>query len=115
MLTNIPRSFFFKWCNDGENMKTVTVSATSKLKEINFLMEPIIDDNAVPRNIRRVVSEARSKLEGGDCELDVRIANAIYMLDEISSDINMPAHTRTDVWNLISELEKLKEELIETK
>ena len=35
MLTNIPRSFFFKWCNDGENMKTVTVSATSKLKEIN--------------------------------------------------------------------------------
>lgn len=93
----------------------LAVSAMLKLKDIRFLMEPIISDNAVPRNIRKALSEAQAKLESGNGDLEVGIASAIYLLDEISNDINMPAHTRTDVWNLISELEKLKEELIKSK
>jgi len=41
----------------------------------------------------------------------VKIASAIYSLDEVANDINMPFHARTDIWNLVKELEKLKEEL----
>lgn len=81
-----------------------------KLRQIAELMEPVTEDNTVPRNIRRAVSEAREKiLSEGDTS--VNIATAIYKLDDISNDINMPFHTRTELWGIVSELEKLKEEI----
>jgi len=82
-----------------------------RVRQINALMEPIINDTSVPRNIRKAVHDARERiLKSGD-DLDVSISSAIYLLDEAANDINMPFHARTDVWNLVSELEKLKEEI----
>lgn len=75
------------------------------------LMDSIIEDNGVPRNIRRVVEEAKNKMKGDKKELGVNVSAAIYMLDDISNDINMPSHTRTDIWSLISELEAIKEKV----
>jgi hypothetical protein len=89
----------------------MAVSLDEKLRQIGVLMDVIIDDTGVPRNIRQNVSDAKKRILSKEGELDVAIANAIYMLDEISNDINMPFHARTDVWNVISELEKLKEEI----
>ena len=81
-----------------------------KLKQIAEMMEPVIDDNTVPRNIRRAVESAKNKLMS-DGDTSVNIASAIYFLDDISNDINMPFHTRTEIWGMVSELEKLKEEI----
>ena len=81
-----------------------------KLKQIDEMMEPVIDDNTVPRNIRRAVESAKNKLMS-DGDTSVNIASAIYFLDDISNDINMPFHTRTEIWGMVSELEKLKEEI----
>ncbi len=89
----------------------MAVSLDEKLRQIGVLMDAVIDDTGVPRNIRQNVSDAKKRILSKEGELDVAIANAIYMLDEISNDINMPFHARTDVWNVISELEKLKEEI----
>ncbi|MFH0986506.1 MAG: UPF0147 family protein [Candidatus Micrarchaeota archaeon] len=82
-----------------------------KLKEMAELMDPVISDSTVPRNIRAVLTEAKAKITRGEEDRGVQIASAIYLLDDISNDINMPFHTRTDIWNIISELEKLKEEI----
>ena len=38
------------------------------------------------------------------------MSSAVYDLDAVSNDINMPAHARTLIWNILSELEALKEE-----
>jgi hypothetical protein len=38
----------------------------------------------------------------------VRSATAIHILDEISNDPNMPLHTRTQIWSIVSELERVK-------
>ncbi|MEW6295487.1 MAG: UPF0147 family protein [Candidatus Diapherotrites archaeon] len=73
------------------------------------LMEIVINDTSVPRNIRRAVEEAREKVKEGKEESSVNISSAIYVLDDISNDINMPSHTRTDIWTIISQLEALKE------
>jgi len=73
------------------------------------LMETVINDTSVPRNIRRAVEEAREKVKEGKEESGVNISSAIYLLDDISNDINMPSHTRTDIWTIISQLEALKE------
>jgi len=86
-----------------------------RVNEIIFLMDPIVEDTGVPRNIKNTIKESRERLkkshEKGKEEVEVSIARAVYALEEISNDINMPFHTRTEIWNLISELEKLKEEI----
>jgi len=82
-----------------------------KLEEVSLLMDPIIEDTSVPRNIRRAVNEAKEKILNDSGDVSVRLASAIYTLDDISSDVNMPFHTRTEIWNLVSELEKFKEEV----
>ena len=82
-----------------------------KLEEVSLLMDPIIEDTSVPRNIRRAVDEAKQKILNDSGDVSVRLASAIYTLDDISSDVNMPFHTRTEIWNVVSELEKFKEEV----
>ncbi len=80
---------------------------TSYLTE---LMESVMQDTSVPRNIRKVVEDAKEKLKNQE-ELGVSISAAVYMLDDVSNDINMPSHTRTEIWTIISELENLKEKI----
>ncbi|MCD6434051.1 MAG: UPF0147 family protein [Candidatus Diapherotrites archaeon] len=79
-----------------------------EVEEIKEIMDEIIADTSVPRNIRRAIEEAKEKI----AEIDaVNIGAAIYILDDISADINMPDHTRTEVWQLISMLEAVKEKV----
>lgn len=82
-------------------------------KEINetaAMMLDVIEDRSVPRNIRTVVQEAMEKVKARNIEA-ANFENAIYLLDDISNDINMPSHTRTDIWQIISKLEALKEKI----
>ena len=72
------------------------------------LMENIVADNSVPRNIRKIVEEAKNKILSNE-EFDTKVTSAIYLLDDISNDINMPSHTRTELWTLISKLEAIRE------
>jgi len=79
------------------------------LEDAAQIMDDIINDFAVPRNIKRSVTEAKEMItkEGAG---EVEFTSAIYLLDESLNDINMPFHTRTEVMEVISKLEKLKEE-----
>ena len=72
------------------------------------MMEEILSDRAVPRNIRAKVEEALSKVRLNSV---TSLSEAIYLLDDISNDVNMPDHTRTDIWHLISRIEEIKEKM----
>lgn len=76
--------------------------------EITTIMEDILNDRAVPRNIRAKIEEALSKTKQNTA---TSLSEAIYLLDDISNDVNMPDHTRTDIWQLISLLEEAKEKM----
>ena len=79
-----------------------------KIKQILEIMDMMINDVAMPKNIRTAVDTARTKLrEPG--EPDVRVGSAIYCLNEVSEDINLSAHARTQIWNILSALETVKE------
>jgi len=41
------------------------------------------------------------------------LSEAIYLMDDISNDVNMPEHTRTDIWHMISLVEAMKEKMIQ--
>lgn len=86
-------------------------SVEQKIRQVYDLISPLLEDVAVPRNIRKAITEAREKILTEKDNPEVAVANTIYLLEEVSNDINMPLHARTDIWNIISELEKIKEEL----
>lgn len=80
---------------------------SAQVGEIIELMEGVINDTQIPKNIRKTVAEARDRLRGGE-ELATRVSSAVYSIEEISEDINMPMHARTQIWTIISALESLK-------
>ena len=75
------------------------------MEKVKVLMEEIVNDRTVPRNIREAVKSALDCLSE-DKELAVKIDSAIQILEEISNDLNMPIYTRTQIWNIISALEE---------
>jgi uncharacterized protein (UPF0147 family) len=77
-------------------------------EEILKIMEEILSDRAVPRNIRAKVEEALGKVKQNTV---TSLSESIYFLDDISNDVNMPDHTRTDIWHLISLIEEAKEKM----
>jgi uncharacterized protein len=68
----------------------------------------LADDASVPRNIRRGAQSARDELAKPRVALDVRIASAVYVLDDLANDPNLPTHGRTAIWSIISNLESLQ-------
>ncbi len=88
--------------------KTIKKEIQEEINDLIVLMEEIQEDTSVPRNIRAAVEEARNKLTKND-DLDVNASYAIYNLNDITNDINMPAHTRTEIWAIISALESIRE------
>ena len=89
-------------------MAIKTPGADQKVQQICTLMEMVINDTAIPKNVRKSVSDAKAKLMSND-ELIVKTSGAVYALDEVSSDINMPAHARTQIWTILSALESIRE------
>ncbi len=80
-----------------------------RVAEIVSLMDMLIEDTSVPKNIRKVVAEARDHLKTTD-ELPTRLSSAVQSLVGVSEDINMPMHARTQIWTVLSALESIKTE-----
>ena len=80
-----------------------------KIKFAMSILATIINDTAVPRNIRRAAANAITHLRDLKLSAGVRAANAISALDEVSQDPNMPFHARTKIWQVISILETVKD------
>ncbi len=79
-----------------------------KLKHIIEMMDSVLEDTSVPRNIRRAIAEAKEKLLSDD-ELVVKVSAAIYLIEPVTADVNIPPHARTQVWAIMSALEAIKE------
>lgn len=82
-----------------------------EILELVEMMGEVIDDRSVPRNIRNAIDDAKTKISDLKDTTGLKFSEAIYLLDDVSNDINMPAHTRTEIWNIISGLESVKEKL----
>jgi uncharacterized protein (UPF0147 family) len=85
------------------------MSTQEKLEQIITIMDQLGEDNSVPRNIRRGATECKERLRRKEEAVDVRIASAISKLDEMANDPNIPLHGRTLIWNIISQLEQVKQ------
>ena len=78
-----------------------------KIKQITEMIEHLVVDTTIPKNIRKVLTEANERLKGSE-EANVKASAAVYLIESISDDINMPAHARTQIWAIMSALEGMK-------
>lgn len=81
---------------------------TGPLAPILESLTELVDDGTVPRNVRRGAQTARDQLNKPKTPLDVRVASAVYTLDDLANDPNLPTHGRTAIWSIISSLESLQ-------
>jgi uncharacterized protein (UPF0147 family) len=89
--------------------KRKTQEYEDRFKQAKAILSVISEDNTTPRNIRRAAKEALDTLGVTADSYGVRAAQAVNILDDISQDPNMPAYTRTRIWNVVSILEIVKE------
>ncbi len=78
-----------------------------EIEEAIHLLERISEDTTVPRNIRGAATRSLDIIRDPDPELSlaVKANNAIEILDEISQDPNCPAHARSVLLQIITDLE----------
>jgi uncharacterized protein (UPF0147 family) len=84
--------------------------AKMDIKPVVDMIEQVASDRTVPKNIRAVAEEALTALEG-DGDVKVRISTAIGFLDDVINDPNMPMYTRTQIWNIVSMLEQMRNDM----
>lgn len=75
-------------------------------QEIVDILEILEDDMSVPRNVKDKIKNTISFMKE-EVELKIRVNKALHELDEIADDPNLEPYTRTQIWNVVSLLEKI--------
>ncbi len=84
------------------------ISACTEISQIIQLLDIIISDRTVPKNIRKIIEDSKTELNSNEKSKELKISTAIHLLDDITNDPNMPQYTRTQLWNTVSMLEELR-------
>jgi uncharacterized protein (UPF0147 family) len=78
-------------------------------EEVENLLNGLLGDRSVPRNIKRIAQRGIDELHKEDETPGVLASNVMYMVDDLSLDPNIPFHSRTTIYRIISILEKIKD------
>ena len=74
-------------------------------------LSDIHEDKRVPRNVRASLHETIGELTSNEENITVKLNTAISILDEVSNDTNIQPFTRTQIWNIVSMLESLQNDI----
>jgi len=78
-----------------------------EIEDIIGILNELQEDVTVPKNVRIKIEAIIDSLKG-DSTLSIKVNKALNDLDEIASDVNLQSYTRTQIWNIVSILEKLQ-------
>ena len=70
-------------------------------------LSEIKEDATVPKIVKAKMQEIIGTLEE-DTILSIKVNKALNNMEEIAADVNLQPYTRTQIWNVISILEKLQ-------
>ena len=73
-------------------------------------IKDIVEDASVPKNVKLKLQAILADM-GRNAELLLKLNKALNELDEIVNDINLQPHTRTQIWGIVSELEKVNQSM----
>ena len=78
-------------------------------ESVEELLNGIMGDRSVPRNIKRIAQKCIDELQKEDETQGVISSNIMYMVDDVSQDPNIPFHARTTIYRIISILDNIKD------
>jgi|TARA_B100001964_G_scaffold197975_1_gene223343 hypothetical protein len=74
-------------------------------------IEPVLaelkDDITVPKNVRMRIEKVIEVLNN-NLEISIKVSKALNELEELADDVNLQSYTRSQIWTIISVLEKVK-------
>lgn len=78
--------------------------------EVVSRVDEVLTEHTMPKRVRQTLEDIKKDLKNEEDDLVVRATSAIYALDGIANDVNIPMHTKTVLWDITGMLETLKEE-----
>lgn len=78
------------------------------MNSIVELINELLDDRTIPKNVRTRIEEIKMNLEDEQKEEDVKLGTSITIMDEVSNDPNLPVYARTKIWNIVSMMESAR-------
>lgn len=80
------------------------------VNQVVEILDAIIEEEGVPRNIKRGANEAKELISQGKENIGAKAASAISILNDLIVDPNTPIHVRTQILSAIALLEQLTRE-----
>lgn len=87
----------------------ITEEIEKAFNNVRTLLNGMLNDRSVPRNIKRIAQKGINHLEEDESP-GVISSNVMYLVDDLSQDPNCPFHTRTTLYRILSILEKIKDD-----
>ena len=84
------------------------MSSKELIEETIEILKELENDINIPKNIKIKIQAIIGELEG-NAEPSIQINKALNELDEISNDPNLEPYARTQIWNIVSILEKISQ------
>ncbi len=89
--------------------RAITEEEKKAFENVEYLLNGMINDRSVPRNIKRIAQRSINELHNEEDTPGIRASNVMYMVDDLAQDANIPFHARTTVYRIISILENVKD------
>ncbi len=70
-------------------------------------LSAILNDESMPKNVRNSIEAAIKVLQDNSVEESLRANKAMQELDDVSDAPNMPSYIRSQLWGIVSQLERL--------
>jgi hypothetical protein len=74
------------------------------IEQVLVALQELEADESVPRNVKSKIVTTIKAL-GQDGESSIKVSKALTELEELSEDTNIEAHTRSQLFNIVSLLE----------
>ena len=78
-----------------------------EIGDIEPALEELRDDVTVPKNVRLKMEKVIEVLNN-NLERSIKVSKVLNELEDVADDVNLQSYSRTQVWNVISVLEKIK-------
>lgn len=78
----------------------------TQVKEVIDTLKELNEDSSIPKNVKLKIGGTIKILEQ-DLDPSIKVNKALHFLDEVSDDSNLQPYTRTQIWNIVSMLEKI--------
>jgi len=93
----------------SKSQKKFSEEIEKSFKNVQILLQGMINDRSVPRNIKRIATQGIRIIEEKADTQGIVASNVLYLVQDLSQDPNIPFAARTTIYRIISVLETIKD------